>query len=76
MHPMVGSLEKISDSDLDEKIIKIYKVIAMSPNMNITRQAQMALDNYLTEQQARLSKKLDEQFKKSGKKVKDIINIE
>lgn len=76
MHPMIGSLSKITDSDLDEKITKLYKVLAVSPNINITRQAEMALDDYLNEQRNRANKKLDDQFKKAGKKMKDIIDIQ
>jgi hypothetical protein len=75
MHPLIGDLKSITDNDLDEKITKIYKVLATSNNINVTRQAQMALDNYLNEQQFRNNKKLDDQFKKSGQKVEDVIDI-
>lgn len=75
MHPLIGELKDLSDNDIDLKITKLYKVMLASNNINITRQAQMALDNYLSEQQTRLTKKLDEQFKKSGQKIEDVIDI-
>jgi hypothetical protein len=76
MHPLTNSFRDLKDAELNEKINKLYRVLATSNNINVTRQAQMVLDDLLTEQQRRSTIKLDEELKKLGKTIDDVINIE
>lgn len=75
MHPLIGNLKAMSDDAITANIAKLQNVIFRSNNIHLTRQAQMALDNYLTEQNNRFEAQLEAQFKKSGKKIDDVIDI-
>jgi hypothetical protein len=76
MHPLVGNLKTLSDEAITSNIGKLINIIVNSRDLNVTRQAQMILENYELERDQRLQEQLDNKLKKSGKKFKDIIKVQ
>lgn len=72
-------LEKLTDEELDSKILALQKII-FSSNQNLSLQAQNLLGQYIDEQSERSDKKLEEYTKKRNMKKENdddgcVLNI-
>lgn len=64
-HPLVGSLEDLTEQELCDKIAEIYKKMAVASRMNnawLYSQLAMALNNYQNAYQEKLRKDPDIPF--------------
>lgn len=76
--PIDVSLEKLTDEELDKKILALQKIV-YSSNQNLSLQAQNILWPFIEEQAGRSEKKLEEYSKKHNIKNENddwsVINI-
>ena len=78
MHPLGPDLSKVTDSELQAKVMDLTKKLSASYRMGnpeLTHQVRMLYDECLEEQRARESKKLEELMKSNGSDFDDIIDI-
>lgn len=73
MHPLMPDITGLKDSELQEKITKLNRVIRTTTNGYLATQASMALGALYEEQQRRNQEIMEKAFKDS--KLSDSIDI-
>ena len=74
MHPLMPDLTGLKDSELQERITKLNRVLRTTYNGLVAQQAQMMLA-VLYEEQQRRNQEIMEKATKDNKKLSDSIDI-
>lgn len=74
MHPLMEDLTGLSDTQLQDQMTKLNRVMRTTTNGEIAQQALMILDSLRAEQMRRYDEIL-EKAQKSNKKLSDSIDI-
>jgi hypothetical protein len=74
MHPLVGNLSVITNSQIEEKIIKLQRMYFSAANPQVQDQIVTLLDTYNLELEER---RIREQIKRQddGNSLDDLINV-
>jgi hypothetical protein len=73
MHPLVGDLSNIKDSELEQKIFDLTKKYFMTSNFEVQSQMSMVLDSYKTELSKRRQAALEKML--SDKNLDKLIRV-
>jgi hypothetical protein len=74
MHPLMPDVTGLKDSELQERITKLNRVLRTTYNGLVAQQAQMML-TVLYEEQQRRNREIMEKAVKDNKKLSDSIDI-
>lgn len=74
MHPLMPDVTGLKDSELQERISKLNRVLKTTYNGHVAQQAQMIL-SVLYEEQSRRNQEIMEKALKDNKKLNDSIDI-
>ena len=74
MHPLMPDVTGLKDSELQERITKLNRVLRTTYNGYLAQQAQMML-TVLYEEQQRRNREIMEKAVKDNKKLSDSIDI-
>jgi small-conductance mechanosensitive channel len=75
-HPLIGSFDGLTDSDVDSKIVELQRKYFMSQNPQLKNQISLALEMYQEEARTRREKayaKLNQNDEDNG--LDNLINI-
>jgi len=77
MHPLIDSLSNLSDEELGKRIIKMNRILSQcSYNYQLYEQAQLVMNQLLTEQGDRAERKFQKFLEANdNNKLTEIINI-
>jgi hypothetical protein len=73
MHPLVGDLSNVKDSELEQKIFDLTKKYFMTSNFEVQSQMSMVLDSYKTELNKRRQAALEKML--SDKNLDKLIRV-
>ncbi len=75
MHPLIGDLASLKDSDVENKINDLSRKYFMSPNPLLREQIVLALNTYKEELAKRRSKELEKMMSGQGKDIDKLIKV-
>jgi hypothetical protein len=78
-HPLIGSLRKIKDSEIEERILdltKKYNIAMRLGQGSIAEQIIVTLNTYREELSARQRASLEATMSKKNKDLDDLINVD
>ena len=74
MHPLVNDISGLSDTELENRINKLFQVLRNTRNPEVVAQVNMVLAQFNEEQQRRYAAFMEKLAEKSGSN-KNFINI-
>ena len=75
MHPLVGSLESLKDSEIESKITELSKKYFMTQNVGVRNQIMAVLDTYNAEMSVRRANEWQRMQERRDKGLDKLINI-
>lgn len=75
MHPLINSLEDLTDSQLEQKIAELQRKYFSSNNADVQNQIAMALDTYKEEARLRRQAQYQKTVQNSQGSEKDLDNL-
>jgi len=75
MHPLLGSLEKMSDNELEQKLSDVNKRYWQTSNFEVREQIIMVIDAYKLELESRRIKQRIESQQNGNSGLDNLINI-
>jgi len=75
MHPLVGDLAKLKDSELESKINELTRRYFSTSNIDLQRQVSMVLDTYREELAKRQRVAYENMMKGRNKDLDKLINV-
>jgi hypothetical protein len=75
MHPLIGDLSSIKDSELELKISELTRKYFSTHNFDLQHQISMALDTYKAEMAKRQAAAYDKMMNSRNKDLDKLINI-
>ena len=78
MHPLAPDLSKVTDSELQAKVMDLSRKLSASyrmGNAELIHQVQMLYNECLEEQNTRERKKMEELLKSNNRDFDDIIDV-
>lgn len=75
MHPLVGDLEKLKDSEVESKINELTRRYFSTSNIDLQRQVSMVLDTYREELAKRQRIAYENMMKGRNKDLDKLINV-
>jgi hypothetical protein len=75
MHPLIGDLSSIKDSELELKISELTRKYFSTHNFDLQHQLVMALDTYKAEMAKRQAAAYDKMMNSRNKELDKLINV-
>lgn len=75
MHPLVTDLDKLKDSELDNKINDLTRKYFTTQNFDVQRQISMVLDSYKMELDKRKRVAYENMMQSRDKSLDKLINV-
>jgi hypothetical protein len=75
MHPLIGDLSSIKDSELELKISELTRKYFSTNNFDLQYQLSMALDTYKAEMAKRQAAAYDKMINGRNKELDKLINV-
>jgi hypothetical protein len=75
MHPLLGSLEKMSDNELEQKLSDVNKRYWQTSNFEVREQIIMVIEAYKLELESRRIKQRIESQQNGNSGLDNLINI-
>lgn len=75
MHPLVGDLAKLKDSEVESKINELTRRYFSTGNVDLQRQVAMVLDTYREELARRQATAYENMMKGRNKDLDKLINV-
>jgi len=75
MHPLIDSLQELSDNQIEQKIIELQRKYFSSPNVEVQNQIVMILDAYKEEARSRRQTQYQKSLQTSQEDGKDLDNL-
>ena len=78
MHPLIDSLQELSDNQIEQKIIELQRKYFSSPNVEVQSQIVMILDAYKEEARNRRQTQYQKSLQtgqENGNDLDNLINI-
>jgi len=75
MHPLVGDLSKLKDSELELKLNDLTRKYFTTHNFDLQRQMSMVIDTYKEELSLRKQKEYEKMMQSRNKDLDKLINV-
>lgn len=75
MHPLVGDLSKLKDSELELKLNDLTRKYFTTHNFDLQRQMSMVIDTYKAELTVRKQKEYEKMMQSRNKDLDKLINV-
>lgn len=75
MHPLLGSLDKLSDNELEQKLTEVNKRYWQTSNPQVREQVIMVIESYKMELESRRIKQKIESQQNGNSGLDNLINI-
>jgi hypothetical protein len=75
MHPLIGDLSSIKDSELELKISELTRKYFSTHNFDLQQQISMVLDTYKAEMAKRQAAAYDKMMNNRNKDLDKLINV-
>ena len=76
MHPLVGDLSQLKDSELENKINELSKKYFSTPNVDVRAQIVLVLDTYKEELSNRRRAEYEKMMQSRDKNLDKLINVD
>jgi len=75
MHPLVGNLSTVKDTELENKINELTRKYFMARDSNVQQQIAMVLDTYKAELDERRRREYEKMMSNRDKGLDKLINV-